>query len=202
MQRLLPRTKNPWLIGDSVALTQTSGWVDAWTSAPSAYAVAARNAADVAAAVNFARTHRLRLVVKGGGHSYQGTSNAADSLLAWTRPMNAIELHDGFVGRGCTGAPQPAISLGAGNVWLHAYAAAAKAGRYVQGGVIATIQAKSDSAYRALIERFVAFYRERLFDPQWGEQVAFRPDNTLGFAMVFQGLDEAAASAVWRPFFA
>jgi FAD/FMN-containing dehydrogenase len=76
--------KNPWLIGDSAALTQTSGWLDAWTSAPSAYAVAARNAADVAAAVNFARTHPLRLVVKGGGHSYQGTSNAADSLLVWT----------------------------------------------------------------------------------------------------------------------
>ena len=31
--------------------------------------------------------HRLRLVVKGGGHSYQGTSNAADSLLVWTRSM-------------------------------------------------------------------------------------------------------------------
>ena len=72
--------KNPWYIGDNVALTQTSGWVDAWTSTPSAYAVAARNTADVAAAVDFARTHRLRLVVKGGGHSYQGTSNAPDSL--------------------------------------------------------------------------------------------------------------------------
>ena len=47
--------KNPWYIGDDVALTQTSGWVDAWTSTPSAYAVPARDAADVAAAVNFAR---------------------------------------------------------------------------------------------------------------------------------------------------
>ena len=95
--------KNPWYIGDNVALTQTSGWVDAWTSTPSAYAVAARNTADVAAAVNFARTHRLRLAVKGGGHSYQGTSNAPDSLLVWTRKMDRIELHDGFVGAGLQG---------------------------------------------------------------------------------------------------
>ena len=36
-----------------------------------AYAVAARTAAHVAAAVNFARLNNLRLVVKGGGHSYQ-----------------------------------------------------------------------------------------------------------------------------------
>ncbi|HLM13078.1 MAG TPA: FAD-binding protein, partial [Reyranella sp.] len=131
--------KNPWLIGDSVALTQTSGWADAWTSTPSAYAVAARNAADVAAAVNFARTHRLRLAVKGGGHSYQGTSNAPDSLLVWTRAMNRIELHDAFVGQGCSDRPQPAVSLGAGVVWLHAYDAVSKAGRYVQGGGCTTV---------------------------------------------------------------
>ena len=131
--------KNPWLIGDNVALTQTSGWVDAWTSTPSAYAVAARNAADVAAAVNFARTHRLRLAVKGGGHSYQGTSNAPDSLLVWTRAMNRIELHDAFVGQGCSDRPQPAVSLGAGVVWLHAYDAVSKAGRYVQGGGCTTV---------------------------------------------------------------
>ena len=59
------------------ALTQTLGWVDAWTSQPSVYAVAAETTADVVAAVNFARENNLRLVVKGGGHSYQGTSNAA-----------------------------------------------------------------------------------------------------------------------------
>ena len=43
--------------------------------------------------------------MKGGGHSYQGTSNAADSLLIWTRHMNAVTLHDAFVGVGCEGAP-------------------------------------------------------------------------------------------------
>ena len=131
--------KNPWYIGDNVALTQTSGWVDAWTSTPSAYAVAARNAADVAAAVNFARTHRLRLAVKGGGHAYQGTSNAPDSLLVWTRKLDRIELHDGFVGQGCSDRPQPAVSLGAGVVWLQAYDAVSKAGRYVQGGGCTTV---------------------------------------------------------------
>lgn len=278
--------KNPWYIGDNPALTQTSGWADAWTSAPSVYAVVARSTADVVAAVNFARLRRLRLAVRGGGHSYQGTSNAPDSLLVWTRKMDRIELHDGFVGQGCGDAPQPAVSLGAGVVWLHAYEAVSKAGRYVQGGgcatvgvaglvqsggfgsfskrfgmaaaglleaevvtadgrvrianacsnpdlfwalkgggggsfgvvtrltlrtrqlpdffggVFAAVQAKSDAAYRELIARFLGFYRERLFNPRWGETVQFRPDNVLAVAMVFQGLDRDAAAAVWRPFFA
>ena len=44
--------------------------------------------------MNFARENDLRLVVKGGGHSYQGTSNAPDSLLIWTRHMHDIEMHD------------------------------------------------------------------------------------------------------------
>jgi hypothetical protein len=54
----------------------------------------------VVAAVNFARENNLRVVVKGGGHSYQGTSNAADSLLIWMRKMNAVTVHDAFVGAG------------------------------------------------------------------------------------------------------
>ena len=131
--------KNPYFIRDNVALTQTSGWAEAWTSKPSAYALDARSAADVAAAVNFARENRLRLVVRGGGHSYQGTSNAPDSLLIRTRPMDGIEMHEGFVGQGCSDAPQPAVSLGAGNIWLKAYAAVTKAGRYVQGGGCCTV---------------------------------------------------------------
>lgn len=140
--RLFSELKNPYFIGDHAGLTQTLGWVDAWTTQPSAFAVAAQGADDVAAAVNFARENRLRLVVKGGGHSYFGNSNAPDSLLIWTRRMNAITLHDTFVGEGCSGQmpPRPAVSVGAGCIWMHVYEAVmAKAGRYVQGGGCATV---------------------------------------------------------------
>jgi len=129
--------RNPFYIGDQPGGTQVSGWLDAWTPAPSAYAVKARNAADVAHAVNFARTHNLRVAVKGGGHSYLGTSNAPDSLLIWTRALDEIRLHEAFVGEGCAGktAPTPAVSLGAGCMWIDAYSAVTtRAGRYVQGG--------------------------------------------------------------------
>src|SRR6267154_6399208 len=88
---------NPFFIGDLPAGTEVSGWLDAWTPSASVYAVKARNTADVVAAVNFAREHSLRLVVKGTGHSYLGTSNAPDSLLIWTRAMNEVRLHDAFV---------------------------------------------------------------------------------------------------------
>jgi FAD/FMN-containing dehydrogenase len=285
----LRHLKNPYYLGDQVALTQTSGWANAWRSQPSAYAVAAANTADVVAAVNFAREHRLRLVVKGGGHSYQGTSQAPDSLLLWTRPMNAVVLHDAFIAQGCGGkrAPQPAVSIEAGAMWIDAYAAVTtRAGRYVQGGgcttvgvagliqsggfgsfskafgtaagglleaevvtadgvtrivneclhpdlffalrgggggsfgvvtrvvlrtqelpetfggVFGTISASSDEAYRALIARVIELYRTQLFNPHWGEQLKFRSGNILEIAMVFQGLDQAQATAVWAPFFA
>jgi FAD/FMN-containing dehydrogenase len=133
--------RNPYYIGDMPALTQTTCWVDAWTSAPSVYAVAATNTADVVAAVNFAREKKLRLVVKGGGHSYQGTSNSADSLLIWTRAMNAITLHDRFVAQGCPDdRAETAVSVGAGAVWMHVYdAVTTKGGRYVQGGGCGTV---------------------------------------------------------------
>ena len=279
--------KNPYYLGDEVGLTQSLGWIGAWTSRPSVYAVAAESAQDVAAAVNFARTNNLRLVVKGGGHSYQGTSNAGDSLLIWTRHMNAVTLHDGFVGAGCAGQaePQPAVSVGPGAIWRQTYdAVTTKGGRYVQGGgcmtvgvaglilgggfgsfskayglaaaslleaeivtaegevkianactnpdlfwalkgggggfgvvtrmtlrthalpeffggVFATVKATSDDAYRRLVAKILEFYREALFNRNWGEQIAFAPGGVVAISMVFQGLDQQQAEAVWRPFF-
>lgn len=119
----------PFYLGDKPELRQTSGWLDAWSSQPSAYAVAA---------VDFAHRHNLRLVIKGGeGHSYQGTSNAPDSLLVWIRNMNDIALHDAFIGEGCARSvlPQPAVTLGAGAMWIDVYNAVTnRGGRYVQGG--------------------------------------------------------------------
>ena len=141
-KRLAKDLRNPFYIGDQPGLTQTLGWVDAWATQPSVYAVAARNAQDIAAAVNFAREHNLRLVVKGGGHSYQGTSNAPDSLLIWTRHMHDIALHVGFVPGGCEHSmqPQPAVTLGAGTIWMQAYqAVTTQSAKYVQGGGCTTV---------------------------------------------------------------
>jgi FAD/FMN-containing dehydrogenase len=134
--------KNPYFIGDNPGITQTLGWVDAWATKPSVYAVAVRNADDIAAAVNFARENNLRLVIKGGGHSYQGTSNASDSLLIWTRPMHDVTIQNDFVARGCkaTQASQRAVTVGSGTIWLQAYdAVTTKAGAYVQGGGCTTV---------------------------------------------------------------
>ena len=133
---------NPFYVADQPGLTETLGWVDAWSTQPSAYAVVARHAGDIAAAVDFARDHRLRLVVKGRGHSYIGASNAPDSLLIWTRYMTELRLHEAFVPQGCTGriAPQPAVTLDAGTYWGEAYrAVTTQGGRYVQGGGCTTV---------------------------------------------------------------
>ncbi len=283
---LFKQLKNPYFLGDEVGLTQSLGWVDAWTSRPSAYAVVALSTDDVVAAVNFARQNNLRLVVKGGGHSYQGTSNAEDSLLIWTRKMNAVTLEDAFVGGGCAGEPEKAVKVEAGAIWGQVYdAVTTKGGRYVQGGgcmtvgvagliqsggfgsfskaygtaaaslleaeivtpdgevrianactnpdlfwgikgggggslgvvtrltlrthslpeffgaVFATIKATSDAAFRRLVSQMMSFYSSNLFNPHWGEQIAFRPGNVLAIGMVFQGLDQKEAETIWRPFF-
>ena len=141
-RELLKNLTNPYYVGDTPGLTQSLGWVDAWATKPSVYAVAARNAQDIAAAVNFARENNLRLVVKGGGHSYQGTSNAPDSLLIWTRHMHDVTMHPRFVPQGCdrTVQPQPAVTVGAGTIGMQAYdAVTTKAGKYVQGGGCTTV---------------------------------------------------------------
>jgi len=138
--QVLAELRNPYYIGDQPGLTQTLGWVDAWTFAPSAYAVAAKTPNDVVAAINFARQKNLRVVIKGGGHSYQGTSNAPDSLLIWTRAMNGIAVHESFVPSGCGATGVPAVSVGAGAIWMQVYdAVTTQHGRYVQGGGCTTV---------------------------------------------------------------
>ena len=284
---LFKNLKNPYYIGDNPALTQSSGWLDAWRSESSVYAVAAKATDDVVAAVNFARENNLRLVVKGGGHSYQGTSNSADSLLIWTRAMNKIVLHESYIAHGCEArqAAQPAVTIEAGAMWLQTYdAVTTKGGRYVQGGGCATVgvagliqsggfgsfskhygmaaaalleaeivtadgsvkianacnnsdlfwalkgggggsfgvvtkltlrtrelpenfglvfgsvKAKSDAAFKTLTTKLVELYHDKLFNPHWGEQIRFRPDNTVEITMLFHGLTREQAQASWQSF--
>jgi FAD/FMN-containing dehydrogenase len=68
------------------------------------------------------------------------------------------------------------------------------------GGVIFSVQAGSDAAWAALVNRILSFYAEALFGPVWGEQIRFSPNRTLSINMLCHGLDDAGARAVWRPF--
>ena len=141
-RRFISEISNPFYIADQPGLTETFGWIDAWVTQPSVYAVVVRSAGHIAAAVDFARDHGLRLVVKGRGHSYVGASNAPDSLLIWTPRMTDLRVHEAFVPRGCAGrvAPQPAVTMDAGTDWLAAYrAVTTQGGRYVQGGGCTTV---------------------------------------------------------------
>lgn len=283
----LGHLENPFFVEDQPGATQSTGWLDAWERAVSPYAVAAETVDDIAAAVDFAREHDVRIAVKGTGHDYLGRSNAPDSLLVWTHRMRNVTVHDAFVPAGApAGTPgRPALSVGAGTRWLEAYGAATHAGLYVQGGgctsvgasggfiqgggygsfskrfgtgaggvlefevvtadgririvnatqdpdlfwalrggggatfgvvsrttllahpiparvgtVAGTITASDDVAYRALLDRLVAFYPDALDNEHWGEQIDVRPDNTLGLALTFLELSETEATAVWAPF--
>jgi FAD/FMN-containing dehydrogenase len=284
---LVKQLRNPFFLGDDPGLTQSSGYLRAWTTQLSAYAVAVADTSDVVRTVNFARDHRLRLVVRGGGHSYLGQSNAPDSLLLWTRSMNHVTFHNDFRGtdRDPATPPIPAVSVGAGATWGEVYRdVTTRHHRYVQGGgcttvgavgliqgggfgsfskryglasaglleaevvtadgtvriasptqhpdlfwaikgggggtfgvvtrvtlrtwelprrfgaVFGSVRATSEDAFGRLVERLLDHYRERLFNPNWGEQIAFEPGHVAHVRMVFQGLDRGGAESTWRPF--
>ena len=70
------------------------------------------------------------------------------------------------------------------------------------GAVNAVVHAHTDTAFRRLIGRFVAFYAERLATPQWSDIVTIGRNNRLNIGMGCLGLDQAQAEAIWQPFFA
>lgn len=137
----LEKMKNPFWIQDQPGAQQSTGWLDAWTAEPSTYAVTATSAADVAAAVNFARDHGVKLVVKGAGHDYKGRSNAANSLLVWTGKMREVTYDANFRIAGALPGTkgQPAISAQAGARWIEGYIVATQNNRYIQGGGCTTV---------------------------------------------------------------
>jgi FAD/FMN-containing dehydrogenase len=68
------------------------------------------------------------------------------------------------------------------------------------GGVDGSIAAKNDDAFKELLERFLLFYRERLSNEHWGEQVRARKNNSLQLSLVFEGMRASEAEQVWQPF--
>jgi FAD/FMN-containing dehydrogenase len=97
------------------------------------FAVRARGAADVSAALRFAVAHSLRVVVKSSGHEYQGRSAGADALLVWLHALDAVTTLASFAP--CAGdAPVPALAAGPGAPWGKVYDAADAARVNVVGG--------------------------------------------------------------------
>lgn len=142
--KTLSALHNPFEIENNPGATQSQGWMNAWQTAASPYAVAAADADDVAAAVKFAHEHHLRVVIKGTGHDYLGRSSAPNSLLIWTHNMRTIQYQDKFIPAGCDSKTKstPALTVGAGTRWLEAYDAAVNQHhRYVQGGGCTTVGA-------------------------------------------------------------
>lgn len=62
--------------------------------------VDARSENDIQAAVNFAKQHNLKLVVKGTGHDFLGRSTARGSFLIWTHHMKQTVYSPTFVPEG------------------------------------------------------------------------------------------------------
>ena len=98
---------------------------EGWVAAASSYAVEALGEEDIVSAVNFAREHNIRLVVKSTGHCFHGRSSAPNSLLVWTHSMRDIQFHDDFVPAGGGEESFSAVTMGAGLTWMDVYAAAA-----------------------------------------------------------------------------
>ena len=62
--------------------------------------VDARSGTDIQAAVNFARKHNLKLVVKSTGHGFLGRSTARGSFLIWTHRMKDMSYNSTFIPEG------------------------------------------------------------------------------------------------------
>lgn len=61
------------------------------------------------------------------------------------------------------------------------------------------ITAGSDDKLRKALQQMVAWYPQALDNPDWGEQIAIKPDNRIDIFMTFLDLSAEEALAVWQP---
>ncbi|KAF8517612.1 hypothetical protein JB92DRAFT_2905024 [Gautieria morchelliformis] len=109
------------------------------------YYIDVRIPGDVQAALAFARTSGVPLVIKNTGHDYKGRSSAPYSLALWMHSLREMKYHSSFAPTCPEGdgdhAPQQAVTLGAGVQWFEAYAFAEEKGITLVGGADRTVGA-------------------------------------------------------------
>ncbi|KAJ6466810.1 FAD-binding domain-containing protein [Mycena sanguinolenta] len=101
------------------------------------YSVEAETVADIQAAVNFSRTHNLRVAVKSSGHDYLGRSTAPSSLLIRTGNFQNVSFSDSFlIGSTDVGST---VTVGGGAFAQTMYTAGKANGKIGVGGSAATV---------------------------------------------------------------
>ncbi|KAI9148342.1 VAO-type flavoprotein oxidase [Paramyrothecium foliicola] len=99
------------------------------------YAVNVTSWKDVAAAIKFAKNHRVRLTIKNTGHDFLGRSTGLGSLALWMHNLKSIS----FLRYRSAAYQGPAVKLGAGVQAYEAFAAAGERGLRVPGGFCPTV---------------------------------------------------------------
>ncbi|KAE8220892.1 hypothetical protein CF319_g5657 [Tilletia indica] len=104
------------------------------------YGVQAQSAADVQAALAFAKAKNIRVVIKNTGHDYLGRSAARDSLMIWTHKLNSMSYSATFTPHSCPSAGTfPAATLGAGVLAQDSLAFSEKNKYSITHGAVGTV---------------------------------------------------------------
>ena len=81
--------------------------------------VDARSENDIQVAVNFAKQHNLKLIVKGMGHCFLGRSTARGGFLIWTHHMKQTVYNPTFVPEGAPATAENTFNGDFVMVFLH-----------------------------------------------------------------------------------
>lgn len=110
-------------------------------SVPSYY-IEVTSVSDVQAALAFANSTKVPLVVKNSGHDYKGRSSAPNSLALWTHTYQpAIQLETDFTPEGCSASAGDGVTIGAGQGFDGVYAFAEANDITIVGGSDRTVGA-------------------------------------------------------------
>lgn len=99
------------------------------------YSVKASGAKDVVAALKFAKTRNVRVLVRNTGHDFLGRSTGAGALAIWTQSLKDITFTQ-WSDKTYTG---PAVTVGAGVLGYEVLEAANAKGLTVVSGECATV---------------------------------------------------------------
>lgn len=125
--------ENPWLVDYNDESCPLQPGLPCTRTGYPAYVIEAADEIDVQAGVNFARTHHIRLVIKGTGHDFLGRSSGPGSLSIWTHQIWGLEVASNdplAVKYGGVAS----VKIGAGMQWGEVYREMAKQNLTVVGG--------------------------------------------------------------------